>query len=238
MNGFAKPAKGYGVVAAAAIAATAVLSAGATTGAMAQELSEKSAQVITDYAWSLVPQQFTRPDGKTITVDKKKKNEVVVPIDVAREVIRVGYRSAQAQICELATDQVDNYNSLMRREIEKKKWTDQQLLYISQLHLTTVMLMTGKIKLVEKQGDKEVVVEEGKSTTQACSPDQKGKVKEVIAKYVKEGPAITPAAVVTGPPPQGAPAATGSTTPAPAAAAAKPAAAPAAAPAAKPAEKK
>jgi hypothetical protein len=50
----------------------------------AEELSEKSIKSFMDYAWSLVPQQFTKPDGKTITVDKKKKDEVVVLIDAAR----------------------------------------------------------------------------------------------------------------------------------------------------------
>lgn len=159
----------------------------------AEELSEKSVQTFMDYAWSLVPQQFTMPSGKTITVDKKKKEEVMVPVDVAREVIRVGRLSAHAQICELIDDQISNYNSLMRREIDKKKWTDQQLLYMSQLHLTTVMLLTGKIKLVENQGDKEVVVEEGKASTQTCTPEQKAKVKEVITAYVKTGPALAAA---------------------------------------------
>ena len=36
-----------------------------------EELSEKSIQTFMDYAWSLVPQQFTMPNGKTILVDKK-----------------------------------------------------------------------------------------------------------------------------------------------------------------------
>ena len=42
------------------------------------------------------------------------------------------------------------------------------MVYISQLHLTTVMLLTGRIKLVEKQGDKEVVVDESKEPAQTC----------------------------------------------------------------------
>ena len=188
----------------------------------AEELSEKSIQSFMDYAWSLVPQQFTKPDGKTITVDKKKKEDVMVSIDVAREVVRVGRLSAHAQICELLEDQVMNYNSLMRREIEKKKWTDQQLLYISQLHLTTVMLLTGKIKLVENQGDKQVVVEEGKDVYQTCTPEQKGKVKEVITAYVKAGPVLT-AAPAPAAPAAGAPASAAPAT-APAAAPVKPAA--------------
>ena len=179
----------------------------ANVASAAEELSEKSIQSFMDYAWSLVPQQFTKPDGKTITVDKKKKEEVMVPLDVAREVVRVGRLSAHAQICELLDDQVQNYNSLMRREIEKKKWTDQQLLYISQLHLTTVMLLTGKIKLVENQGDKQVVVEEGKDVYQTCTPEQKAKVKEVITTYVKAGPVLATAPAPAAPAAAPAPAA-------------------------------
>ena len=195
-------------------------SAGGATAAV--ELSEKSIQSFMDYAWSLVPQQFTKPDGKTITVDKKKKEEVMVPVDVAREVVRVGRISAHAQICQLLEDQVLNYNSLMRREVDKKKWTDQQLLYISQLHLTTVMLLTGKIKLVENQGDKQVIVEEGKDVYQTCTVEQKTKVKDMITAYVKTGPALASAA--PNPPAATAPAATTPTATAPAAPApAKPA---------------
>jgi hypothetical protein len=218
------------------VAATMVVMLSAPHAATAaEELSEKSIKSFMDYAWSLVPTQFTKPDGKTITVDKKKKDEVVVPVAVAREVVRVGRLSAHAQVCELLDDQYLNYNSLMRREILKKQWTDQQLLYISQLHLTTVMLLTGKIKLVEKgddrSGEKDVVVEESKTNTQTCSQEQKAKVKEVITAYVKAGPAIGPAPGTAAAPvaaaPAGAPATTASV-PAPAAA---PAPAPVTAPA-------
>jgi hypothetical protein len=193
------------------------LGLGTPEPAHAQEMSEKSIKSVMDYAWSLVPQQFTKPDGKTIVVDKKKKDEVVVPLDTAREVVRVGYLSAHAQICSLREAQADNFNSMMRREADKKKWSDQQMLYITQLHLTTVMLLTGKFKLVEKGDDgKEVVEEVGKGNSPTCSPDQGAKVTEKIAAYVNAGPAITRAVA-----PAAAPATTGSTTaPAPAAAAA------------------
>ena len=115
----------------------------------------------------------------------------MVPLGVARKVIRAGRLSAHAQVCELAQDQSDNHNSLMRRHLQTKKWTPQQLVYINQLHLTTVMLLTGRIMLVEKQGDKEVVVEEEKRKAQTCSEEQKQKVKEMIAAYVQSGPSRT-----------------------------------------------
>jgi hypothetical protein len=198
--------------------------------ASAQELSEKAITSFMEYAWSLTPQQFTKPDGSTILIDKKKKAESIVPVDVAREVIKVGRRSAHAQVCDLHDEQILNHRSMMWREDAKKSWTPQQLVYISQLHLTTVMLLTGKIKLVEKDGDKEVVVEEGKAPNTSCTPEQKAKVKELIEAYVNSGPhpvakedaagatAKPAAAAQAAPAPAAAaaPAATGSTTPAPA----------------------
>lgn len=169
-----------------------------TATVAAQELSEKSVKAFMDYAWALTPHKFTKPDGKTIEVDKKQRDAVVVPMDVAREVIRVGRLSAHAQICELNEDQVANYRSLMKREEVKGKWTPQQMIYINQLHLTTVMLLTGKIRLVEKDGDKkdgdkEVVVEESKATNQTCTNEQRNKVREVIASYVSSGPSLADA---------------------------------------------
>lgn len=218
--------------------------------ASAQELSEMAVKSFMDFAWSLTPQQFSKPDGSVIQIDKKKREEVMVPVEVARDVIKVGRLSAHAQVCDLADDQIANHRSLMRREEGKGKWTAQQMVYISQLHLTTVMLLTGKIKLVEKQGDKEVVVEEGKAPTQTCSDEQRKKVKEMITAYVQAGPppaqkaagaapaAGAPAAKAAAAPAAGSATTTGSTA-APAAAKQAPAAAAKApAPAAAPAEKK
>jgi hypothetical protein len=115
---------------------------------------------------------------------------VLIPLDVAREVIRAGRLTAHAQVCELTQEQADNHNSLMRRHVQNSKWTPQQIVYINQLHLTVVMLLTGRIRLVEKDGDKEVVIEDTQSKAQSCTAEQKQKVKELIAAYVKSGPAL------------------------------------------------
>ena len=69
--------------------------------ATAEELSEKAVTSFMEYAWSLTPSQFSKPDGTTIQIDKKKKAETMVPVDVAREVIKVGRLSAHAQVCKL-----------------------------------------------------------------------------------------------------------------------------------------
>lgn len=176
-----------------------VLAAGlAVPGASAQELSEKSVKTFMDYAWALTPAQFTKPDGEKVIIDKKKREEAMVPTEVAREVIKVGRISAHAQVCELTEDQLKNYRSMMLREVGKKKWSPQQLIYISQLHLTTVMLLTGKIKLVEKEGGKEISVEEHKAPVQTCAPEQKQKVKEIIEAYIKTGPNLASADAMPG----------------------------------------
>lgn len=183
---------------------------GATVPAGAQELSEHAVKSFMEYAWSLTPQQFSKPDGSVIIIDRTKKAEVEVPVDVARRVIMAGRLSAHAQICDLRDEQVQNHRALMRREEASKKWTPQQLVYISQLHLTTLMLMTGRIRLVEQEGDKQVVVDDKKEAPQTCSVEQRTKVKEMIEAYVAASPAP---AVAAGKPAQqpGAPVATGST---------------------------
>ncbi len=194
----------------------------AAAPAHAQELSEKATVTFMEYAWTLTPERFTKPNGETILIDKTKRAEVTIPLDVAREVIRAGRLSAHAQACGLAQEQGENHSSLMRRQSLSKKWTPQQMVYINQLHLTVVMLLTGRIKLVEKaEGgdaakskapDKEVVVaQEPEKAAQTCSAEQKTKVKELIAAYVKTGPL----AANNPPPAAGAPAAGATVEPAP-----------------------
>jgi hypothetical protein len=162
-----------------------------------KELSDKSVLTLMRYAWGMVPEKFTTPLGKTIIVDKAHASESIVPLDVAREVIRVARLSAYAQLCELPEEQRANYQTLMRRE-EAKKWSDQQMLFINQLHLFTVMTLTGKVQLIEKDGDKQVVVQEGKPLkTESCTDTERKKIQDQIMTYVNAAPA-TPAAM---PPP-------------------------------------
>jgi hypothetical protein len=200
----------------AGVAALALL--GGVKSASAQDLSDHAVKSFMEYAWSLTPQQFSKPDGTVIVIDKSKKDQVLVPLDVAREVIKAGRLSAHAQICDLRDDQIQNHRAMMRREEIKQKWTPQQMVYLSQLHLTTVMLLTGRIRLVEKQGDKEVVVDEKKAPVQTCTEEQKKKVKELIAAYVAASPPVSAVAKLYNDKPpkppaqaQGAPTATGST---------------------------
>jgi hypothetical protein len=198
---------GKGGRAGVALVCAAAIVAGSAVSALAQakELSDKSVATLMRYAWNLVPEKFTTPQGKTIEVDKSKSSDAIVPMETARDVIRAARLSAYAQMCELPEEQRANYQTLMRREEAKSKWTDQQMLFINQLHLFTMMTLTGKVQLVEKDGDKQVVVQEGKQAKAAtCSDTEKKKVQEQIMAFVAANPA--PAAAAAKPNPEPTPA--------------------------------
>jgi hypothetical protein len=129
----------------------------ALPAALAQDkqLSDESVSTLMQYAWAITPGKFTTPGGKVIEVDKTKYKDIEIPIDTARDVIRVGRLSAHAQICDLPDEQAANFRTFMLREEAKGKWTDQQLLYINQLHLFTVLTLTGQVKLTEVEGEKQ-----------------------------------------------------------------------------------
>src|SRR6478672_2422628 len=196
-------------------AGAALLWAGALVGAITapasaqnKELSDKSVLTLMRYAWGMVPEKFTTPLGKTIIVDKSHASESIVPLEIAREVIRVARLSAYAQLCELPEEQRANYQTLMRREEAKSKWSDQQMLFINQLHLFTVMTLTGKVQLVEKDGDKQVIVQEGKPVkTETCTDTERKKVQDQVMTYVNSAPppAAPAAAATAAPPPAAAP---------------------------------
>ncbi len=177
---------GAGLMCAAAMA---LLSVG-TTLAQEKDPSDNSVRTFMKYAWAMLPEKFTPPNGKTIVVDKKKPKDVQVPLDVAREAVKVGYYSAHAQLCSLWEEQQANYDTLMLRQRAAGKWSDQQLLYIQKLHQVTVMIMTGKVTIVEKEGDVTVAERDAKTNaSQPCTDDNRQKVKTQIANYINSGPA-------------------------------------------------
>ncbi|MBI1384139.1 MAG: hypothetical protein GC150_04435 [Rhizobiales bacterium] len=171
---------------AGAFAALLGASTAASSTAVAQELSDRSVNVLMTYAWSILPSKFTAPTGKVIIVDKSKRDENMVPVDAARRIIKVARLSAHAQICNLPEAQAANFQTMMRAESVENKWTDQQMLYISQLHLFTVMWLTGNVKLVDRNGDKEVQLNESSSELQerTCTEEERQEILRLIKENV------------------------------------------------------
>ena len=164
--------------------------------AQGKDLSDNSIKTLMDYAWAITPGKFTLPSGKEIIVDLSNRAAAMVPIETARDVVKAGRLSANAQICELKEEQGANYQTLMAREQAKAKWSDQQLLFVSQLHLLTVMMLTGKVNVVAKdENNKTIVVDEDKGKAEAakpaptCSETERKKVAEQISAYIAAAPA-------------------------------------------------
>lgn len=170
------------------LAATMMLAAVSVAPAQAQGLSDKAVNTFMRYAWMMTPQKFTKPNGKTVIIDKKKKDEVMVSTQQAREVIMTARLTAHAQICNLPGAQLANYQSMMRRLQLSKKWSEPQIIFMNQLHLTTVMMLTGKIQVVEKKDGKQVVVDEKKAKLRTCTEEERKKVKKLIIEYLKSEP--------------------------------------------------
>lgn len=167
----------------------------AAAPAVAQQLSDRSVQWYMSRAYEQLLPAFTKPDGERVVIDKKQKDQIMIPIENAREIIYAARRSYRAQICGLQQEQADNYRAMQAREVAKGKWTKQQGIYIMTLHLTVVQLMTGTFKLIEKDGDKIVKQEEVPSKAiKPCDDDERAKLKEEIAAYVKASPELASAA--------------------------------------------
>ena len=154
------------------------------------QISDKSVVILMDYAWALTPEEFTTESNKIIRTDKNKFEQVKLPLDDAREVIRVGRLSAQAQMCELIEAQTANYEALMAREVGRSKWTDQQLVFINKLHLFTVMFMTGQAKPVNEaeagKGLPKALPKEAPAQKSVnCSEADKKRIEDEVLAYIK-----------------------------------------------------
>ncbi len=174
-----------------AIACATLLAASVLTmqprDAAAQALSDRSVAVLMDYAWTILPEKFTTRENKVIVVDKTKKDEIVVPVEVGRGVIEVARLSAFAQICNLPNAQSSNYRAMMSVENKKKQWNDQQLLYISQLHLFTILWLTGNVEITADGDQKNVALKEGKKRKKpTCTDAERENVKKRITAYVEK----------------------------------------------------
>ena len=149
-----------------------------------KQLSEKAVKYLMSLTWAIMPDKIKGKGGKEVAIDKTKRSESQVPLDDARRVIMVARRSAHAQICKMPKLQKSNYRTMMKLEIIKKKWSRKQIVYLNQLHLFTVMWLTGNVTISEDDAKKD----EKKKKVQTCSPEQQVKVKAAIEKYLKENP--------------------------------------------------
>lgn len=180
------------------ILAAFVLTSTSVTAANAQKISEKSVRTLMDYALSYTPDRFTGADGTTVHINRKDPEAVkklMVPLPKAEEAVLAGRLAAHARVCGLYDDEKNTFISFVMREEQSKQWTPQQIIYLRALFYTTEMLMVGKVRVVQRDdGGKKVVIREGEPAIKSCTDQQREKVRQLVADYIKEGPDIQRAA--------------------------------------------
>lgn len=195
-----------------------------TEGAGGQQgkLSDRSVNVMSSLAFSIMPEEYPGPDDKPIKVNKSNPNKFLIPVDDARRIIRVATRSAYAEACELPELERANFEALMKNEEARKTWTREQLLFIRALHIFSVSYFTGNMKITTTEQDNDVqgaataadlAESKGKDAAPAkkeqsaaqpsapkvlapkkleCPPEQKEKVTKSITAYVQSASAAVP----------------------------------------------
>jgi hypothetical protein len=174
-------------------------------------LSDSAVRVLLTYAFSILPDEYPGPDGKTVKVDKSDPNKFLIPTEDARRVIRAATRSAYAEVCKLLDLERANYRTLMKSEEAKKTWSKEQLLMINALHMFSVSYFAGNMKITMKDEEGETgappagpsAAPESKDNGPAqdtgqsgdvqviapkrpdCPPEQKQKVMNAINAYVQ-----------------------------------------------------
>ena len=165
------------------------------SAAHAQKISEKSVRILMKYALSYTPDRFTRADGTTVVIDRKDPEAIkalMVPIDKASEAVMAARMAAYARVCGLFDDEKNTFISFLTREQQSKKWTPQQIIFLRSLFYTTEMLMVGKVQEIKHtDGGKKVVIREGKPVIKSCTEEQRVKVKNMVAAYLKSGPDLS-----------------------------------------------
>jgi hypothetical protein len=191
-------------------------------GGQQGKLSDRSVNVMSSLAFSILPDETPGPDGKPIKVNKSNPNKFLIPVDDARRIIRVATRSAYAEACDLIDLERANYETLMKGEEARKTWTQEQLLFIRALHVFAVSYFTGNMKITTTEGENDVkgaktaadlAEAEGKDPAPAqqeqsaadpatpkvlapkkleCPPEQKEKVTKSINAYVQSAKVEAP----------------------------------------------
>jgi hypothetical protein len=160
--------------------------------AQAKAQNDRAVTLLMNFALNTIPRQFRQPNGEVISIDRTKKDEIVVPIEKAREIVTVADRSARAQYCNLPEEQSANFQSLMQRELASERWSKQQLVFITLLHATTVAYLTGSMHITfegEGEAGKEVVTK-GPVWTEPCTDRLRDDIKSRVLAYIAEMPAI------------------------------------------------
>ena len=122
--------------------------AGAAQGAP-KGLSDSAVRVMSTFALSIVPDQVPAgPGGQMVKLDKSDPNKYLIPLDDARQIIRVATRSAYAEVCQLPEFEKANLDAMIWGE-KLRGWTAEQMMFIHALHTFATSYFAGNVKITE-----------------------------------------------------------------------------------------
>lgn len=135
-----------------AFSIAAMLSVFAALPAAAQDEKKQPSDRVVDFLKTfvegfLIPEEIERNDGTKLKVDRSNPAEMKkfdIPREDMRRIIRIAYNGATAEICDRLDLQEAAFAWMQVNEINKKKWSEHQLFFISRLYLATIMWQTGK----------------------------------------------------------------------------------------------
>jgi hypothetical protein len=158
-------------------------------------LSDSAVRVMMTYAFTIIAETKPGPDGKPIKVDKSDPKPFLIPYEDARRVIRAATRSAYAEACELTDLAQANYQALMKSEMAKNAWSEQQLQMINALHMFSASYFAGNAKIAEVGGEGAAAPSDNGAAAGGtdlvtrerppCPPEQKQKVESAIKAYIQ-----------------------------------------------------
>jgi hypothetical protein len=166
-------------------------------------LSDSAVRVMSTFALSIVPDQVPAgPGGQMVKLDKSDPAKYLIPLDDARQIIRVATRSAYAEVCQLPEFEKANLDAMIRGE-KVRGWTAEQMMFIHALHTFATSYFAGNVKITETDaGQSGALAKEGAAAANAakgdattittkkleCAPGQKEKVMAAINTYVQSAP--------------------------------------------------
>lgn len=174
-----------GVAVALGIATVGSLGAAAQEAKKQSKLSDRTVRVIMGAAFAGIPDELPSPDGKKVKIDRSDPKKFMIPLDDAREIIIKSVMSARAELCGLTDLKRKHFESIMRRELARKKWTPFQMTYIDVLQATTEIFMTGS-QAIGEDAKKEDDPSKDIRNTYKCSSEERQRVKAAVEQDIKE----------------------------------------------------
>jgi hypothetical protein len=158
--------------------------------AMAEELNDKMVNWLMNYAAAGMLPKYTTQEGKVVTIDRTKPDEFLIPVEDARQVVKVAYNTARAQICHLKDKEDANVEALLKHVAAAKKWSDKQVLYIRQLQLFVVQITVGSVTIRQVDDQNHVLqvlpAPDNLKKPKPCTPEEAKDLSDKIDAYVKE----------------------------------------------------